>query len=125
MKTAFPLKIFAVLSFALATLFSGCGGVGSNSAFSAKCELACRFDSSAASCNDNDSPQRCKQDCEVVTAGLPTQCAQCVVDHIDSDLSEVFRSDGGTGNSMCYRYSIPAPTGGYCKEYCLFTDGGR
>jgi hypothetical protein len=112
------LVIIYVLFFSV----FGCGSsndVGTGT-YAEKCAVACKLPTSEyyASCTDEDF-LACRKECEVLTEGLKTECAQCLIENSNWSYHPVF-SDGGVvvPSKECPRYSFEETSSSKCKDFC-------
>lgn len=105
------LKYF-VHPFALTLLLStvgACGGQSSadSSPYLEKCQVQCRT-SAFIECRNADL-DRCARDCSIVLQGLPSLCAQCLLEGM------VYRSISGE----CQLEQNNSTTSSTCKASCM------
>jgi hypothetical protein len=80
------------------------GDFSSETQFADKCAVVCAFDG----CSNQADATVCVSECQTVTQGLTSECAQCVVD------STAVHGNGGGGCN----YEVGKPSSSECANYC-------
>jgi hypothetical protein len=122
-------KTWAIPCIAILTLVHYSCGSGDNvgtGTYAQKCEVACRLPSTTlyASCTEAEVLS-CRKDCEVLTEGLATDCAQCLIENSgwESVPSQSSSADRGilrpdAGPPQCPGYEIEQSTSSKCRDLC-------